>query len=189
MGRSSVSADEILGHVRTLTSKLEILPRVNEKGGSECAFAEDLFAQKEEAAAELREDLSKLLSRKRELDEELARCHHNLNQVGIDATRLRTHPALEAYDAATQMLIQQAESLERELDTVVMLIAIVSAVLKRADRQKFPGRQPKRSTVPGSPDKTRVIPSPKPVSPMVGDMVGLGPLGAGGGTFGGWPCR
>ncbi len=180
-GNTKIPIDQILIHVQNLNRKLEILPRVDQEGGSDCPFAEDLFAQKEEAAAALREDLSGLLAIKRELEEELGRCESNLGQVGLDRGRLRTHPALEGYDAATQELIRQSESIQRQLDTIVMLIEIISAALKRADRDAFPRRVPRRSVGP-----TPIRPHPNSVGPMVDDMFSLGPTGRGGGTFGGW---
>lgn len=184
--KSSVSIDQIMIHVQDLLRKLEILPRVDMAGESDCPFAEDLFAQKEEAAAKLREDLTDLLNVKQELEVELGHCQHNLNQIGIDAGRLRTHPALEAYDEASQKLIEQAESLQREIDTITMLIDFVSAALKRSGQLRFPGGEPRRSVAPGPVASTTITRSPTPVSSMINGTINLGPRVGRGGTFGGW---
>ena len=36
------------GLLKKLVDKVNVLPRVDDKGGSECPFAEDLYAEKEE---------------------------------------------------------------------------------------------------------------------------------------------
>ena len=183
---TNVSAETILLHVQELLRSLEILPRVDEEGGSDCPFAENLFAQKEQAAATLREDLSELLSIKQELVEEIGRLRENLDLVNFDAAKLRTPAALEGYGAATQELIMQAESVQRELDDILMLIEVVSAALKRSERMKFPGREPIYSPVSALGNGNTELTASRPNSPLVGGIISLGPMGSGGGTFGGW---
>lgn len=184
--RFNVSEEKITGHIQNLMRKLDILPNVDASGNSECPFAEDLFAQKEEAVAELEADLKELRGIEQLLNDELGVCQRNLDQVGADRGGLNTGPAQGAYDLTTEKLTEQAKGLRRRRDTVVMLMDLVSVALKRAGLIRFPGRAPRQSL--GAPGLGGIGPSLTlpPMSPLVGGLIDAGPQPAAGGTFGGW---
>jgi len=130
--------------IKELESKLSTLPRVDEEGTSECPFAEDLYAQKEEAE----ENLSRLLPILQEfislLDREVSRCQHNLDRIRSGADNLANPEAKRRFQAAEWAQKQEYLRAVEDRRTADYLLEKAAVVLKRAQSKKFPGRKPQR---------------------------------------------
>ena len=79
--------------VDQLDSTMTKLPYVDENGSSECPWAEDLYAQKEELEAELTFEVEKLRYYMPELEKRVSRCEKNLQRIEADSARLNTEQA------------------------------------------------------------------------------------------------
>jgi len=97
-----------------LTSKANQLPKVDEKGNSECPFAEELYADKEEALTEVAKESKKLEQYLDRVKWEIKRCRKNLEQIRFDRTNLTLDEARKQYDAAK-------ETQQRELNKFIHL--------------------------------------------------------------------
>ena len=133
----------------TLETKTNVLPKVDEKGNSECPFAEDLYAQKEQAVEKVAEHIEKLRRLLGILEEELARLRANLARVQADARSLHLESAKERYLSAKQGLEHHIQkNLERRKE-LLELIAHAEEMLRLAQTKKWPlGRPEERMRFP-----------------------------------------
>ena len=83
---------QAVSRVRELITELEkvasYLPAVEDDGYSECPFAEELYANKEEAQTKLAECLVSLRAMLNAIDQELTRCNGNQARISSDLGRL-----------------------------------------------------------------------------------------------------
>lgn len=111
--RDDRALDSHLANVMHLVEKLESkthqLPIVDENGESECSFAEQLFAQKEEAAAKVREEVRTLEDLREFMDKEVSRLRRNLLTIDRDISRLETPEAQEGYREAQRVARDEYE--------------------------------------------------------------------------------
>ena len=98
--------DEFINHMEALldklTSKANQLPKVDEKGNSECPFAEELYADKEEALTEVAKESKKIEQYLDRVEQEIKRCRKNLDLIRFDRTNLTLDEARKQYDAAKE---------------------------------------------------------------------------------------
>ena len=177
-------------YVEELLNKVKVLPRVDPKGNSECPFAEDLYAEKEEAAEKVEMDSRKLRSYLRLVEEEIARCTANSERISADARSLYLDEAKERYAVAGQTQDYQTTRAIQQRKALTDLISKIEKALALARSNVFPGRKPKKSFQPpvgalgswgatGSADRT----APKSFSERpsfeteINSLISLGPLG------------
>ena len=111
----------------TLETKTNVLPKVDEKGNSECPFAEDLYVQKEQADEKVAEQLQTLRRLLELLEEELARLQANLGQVRADANSLHLESAIERYLSAERSLEHHIQrNLEQRNKLIELILQAVS---------------------------------------------------------------
>jgi len=95
-----------------LDSKTRQLPKVDEQGKSECPFAEELYADKEEALANVERESGRLEEYLDWVEQEIERCQRNLDRIRFDRNGLDLDEAREQYEAAL-------ESQQHELNTFI----------------------------------------------------------------------
>jgi hypothetical protein len=134
------SLGKLLG---TLQSKINELPKVDDKGGSECPFAENLYAQKEEAASNVIEKLKKASRYLALLEQEISRLRHNLAQIQSDTGALHLDQAKEKYITAKRSeQIQIEKNIHRKM-RLSDVIARAEKLIQLAHKKKWPGEKPK----------------------------------------------
>jgi len=179
-----------------LTSKANQLPKVDEKGNSECPFAEKLFAYKEEAVEMVKEESKKLRPYLEMVKEEVERCHQNLEQIRVDGSNLELYETKEEYNFAR-------EAQQHELDRFIGLKKTLIDLLIRKDelltmageeKRKWPLGKPRRNehfdpeavlnaVLDGNSDPLRdpfdpaPLPSRNAHTSEVNSLMSLGPLG------------
>jgi len=132
-------------NLKDLHKSLGMLPGVDEKGRSECEFAEDLYAQKEEDAQKVSFQLKALQNYLEPLEKEISRCRKNLEQIRSDGRQLYTESAKEEYlhaEAAAASLYNQVVSRKKEL---IQLISRAKDALKKAKVKRWPLGEPKKT--------------------------------------------
>lgn len=147
-----------VSQVETLIKELEsawALPLVDEDGSSECPFAEDLYARKEEAEAKLIDGVRMLEGYLPLLDKEISRCRSNLDRIRSDSQLLNRPEAQDSYgDAQKEQHLQYRMALAHR-QQVEFVLQKAQIVLERAGGKKFPGREPQRSgPMAGDPSST-----------------------------------
>ena len=136
--------DEFIDHMEALldklTSKANQLPKVDEKGNSECPFAEELYADKEEALTEVAKESKKIEQYLDRVEQEIKRCRKNLDLIRFDRTNLTLDEARKQYDAAR-------EAQQRELNKFTHLKKRLND-LKTRKNKLLKTAQDKRHTWP-----------------------------------------
>jgi len=132
------------GNVEQLIKKAGMCPKVDEKGRSECPFADQLYAQKEEMEKKVVNGLTKL-GRYRELvDKEIKRFHGNLNQIRSNANRLHSKQAKEKYTNANVACASQIEKNRQRQKALLDLNLRAKKALNLARSKKWPVQKPKK---------------------------------------------
>jgi len=168
--------------MKELEKKMSYLPRIDSEGNSECPFAEDLYAQKEEAEKEVVRSVDWLKDCLPLLNREISRCQKNLNHIRNDAGRLATPEAKSQYVVAERMLMREYLEAVENRKRAEFLLEKAHVILKRARGRKYPGKIPqRRSFSPESaPPSHRITsgtgPGPQPDSRQ-GPALGTGLAG------------
>ena len=132
------------GLVEELSSKTGQCPKVDQKGRSECPFAEDLYAEKEDVTEKVEKELQKLQRYLMLVEQEIARCSANLEQISADAGSLNIEQAKERYAAAKWSQESQYNKAVEQRNALIDLIARTEKTLAMARSKKFPGRKPQK---------------------------------------------
>ena len=174
--------NQVESQIKNLDSKTSILPRVDEDGSSECPFAEDLYAQKEEAEQELINGIRVLEGFLPVLEREIARCRNNLNRIRADASGLNRQEAKNGYSQAENQQKYQYQKFVEDRKNVLFVLKKANLVLEIARSKKYPGRQPRRSSpfAKGPATEDSSLPrstKPPPYAPPVRSPGGTFPLG------------
>jgi hypothetical protein len=138
---------EAMRLVGELESKTHQLPIVAANGESECPFAEQLFADKEEAAAKVFEAVRKLESLCQFLDQDISRLRKNLLTIERDMSRLETSDAREGYHGAQRSARKEYERAIDQRQAIVEVLQRARAAQREAAARKYPGRAP-RGAIP-----------------------------------------
>ena len=144
--------DSVLRTVEQLEGAVQSLPRVDDMGSSECPFAEDLYAQKEELEAALGQDVAMLHGYLAALQDEVARCEKNLERIRTDAGSLTVPEALDAYRTAEDAQNDEYYQAVTDRDAIVLVLPRAEAALQVSRSRKYPGDKPpcRQTPVPGS---------------------------------------
>jgi len=175
--------ERVSGNVEKNTKELEdrasCLPIVEEDGSSECPFAEDLYAQKEEVEEKLKSALLDLNGRIPFLAQEISRCRNNLKQMSSDREKLVLEAPKNSYSSAEQEQKTQLRDVIKIQMRINDILKRAKLVLEIAEAEKFPGRKPQRKGFsPGASSPSSLpVPLREPVAIMAP------PIGSPGGTF------
>jgi hypothetical protein len=127
-----------------LAQKVRVLPKVDKKGRSECPFAEDLYADKEEAAAKVREALSEIPLYLGVVDREILRCKRNLNQVHTDAASLHLDKVQGRYHNAEETYRFQRNKYMQVRQRLIDLQTRAQKALQTARASEWPTGKPQK---------------------------------------------
>jgi len=128
-----------------LMKKTTELPKVDKDGQSECPFAENLFAEKDEHVETAVRNLKEMRGYLAQLEKLIERHHHNLDQIRSDSSALQQNSIKEDYAFAE---FSQEFYYKRDLQRRKMLQHLITwteKVLTLAKAKKFPGKKPKKS--------------------------------------------
>lgn len=129
--------------LKELWGKINQLPKVDNSGYSECPFAEDLYAYKEEAAAKVEEESKKLEQFLELVKEEIVRCKHNIEQLRLDRNSLNLEEAKKRYTAAKKSQQSQLNKAVHQQKLLIELIKRSEELLKLAREKKWPLGKPR----------------------------------------------
>ena len=175
-----------------LKSKTDVLPLVEKDGSSECPFAEDLYADKEEALENAEKCLQGARGYLPLLDREITRCSRNLSTISADKGNLHDENAKDQYQSALEAqkrIYQKKVESKKEL---LKLLQQAEQLLSKARAKNYPGKKPEKQFRPPLPAWGGMTPvgtvsqpleyKPAPVSRPVlapnelNNLVSLGPL-------------
>ena len=127
----------------TLETKINVLPRVDENGNSECHFAEDLYAQKEEAVEKVRNYLNRLRRSIQLLEEELSGLHRNLSLIRKDGYSIHVQGAKDRYKNGMEALEKHINNNREKKNKILTLIYKAEEMLNMAETKRWPLGNPK----------------------------------------------
>lgn len=188
-----------IGHVEAvldeLQSKTNQLPKVDEKGNSECPFAEELYAYKEEAVILVKEESIQLPPYLGLVKKEIVRCRKNLEQIRADKANLEVYETKEEYDLARESQQNELDHFIGLKNTLIDLLIRKDELLKKAgeERYKWPLGKPRRkdpfnpeailnAILDGSydplrdPHDPRPLPSRSATGNEINSLINLGPM-------------
>lgn len=135
--------------INKLQSATKVLPKVDKDGSSECPFAEELYAQKEEAQKEAQECLEKLGEYQLWVENQIRICQNNLSIISSGKAALRTDRPRDRLSEAEDNLSAFCKKLEELLGKIEDVFRQLQAAIMEASQKQFPGRIPRKN--PGFP--------------------------------------
>jgi hypothetical protein len=121
-----------------LREATKILPKVDEKGGSECPIAKTLYAQKEEAEEKVFIKLPKAFAYLDLVKEEIAMWRRNFSEIEIDADSLNLPQAREEYNKARESASIQIERNVELHQELLDLISNAEEHIQLAQKKMWP---------------------------------------------------
>ncbi|MDD5135638.1 MAG: hypothetical protein PHP01_09560 [Phycisphaerae bacterium] len=125
--------------IAELAQKISQLPKVEQDGSSECPFARQLYADKEEAQKKVQCCLEKLNEYGSWVQSEIARCKNNLAVITAHENQLNNDRPREYFsDAETQLaalynrLVQLAQKIQEAIRNI-------QQALEQASQKQYPG--------------------------------------------------
>jgi len=167
--------------VDELEQAVRILPTVEEDGSSECPFARELYAKKEELEQQVTSDIDVLNDFLVKLDKEIERCGKNLAQIQADSAKLNLQEPQDCYVQAELEQQKEYKDAVKDREDVYAVLVKAEAILKITQRKKYPGEEPQgQDQSPISfPDHVQIPPSesqPDTLGGEVDGLISLGPL-------------
>jgi phage-related minor tail protein len=129
--------------IEKLQAAVKILPKVDEKGRSECPFAERLYAEKEKAEEKLAEELNKASGYLDLVKEEIAMWKRNFTQIKTDADGLSLPQARQEYNKAKEATNIQINKNLKLQEKLLDLISKAEQHLQLSQEKKWPFGKPK----------------------------------------------
>ena len=180
-----------------LSEKTEQLPKVDKTGYSECPFAEDLYAYKEESYEKVVEESKKSQPYLSLVEEEIGRCRKNIEHLRLDASSLNLEEAKSRYAGAEQSQKSQYNKAVNQKKRLIDVIKKTSELISTAKKKKWPLERPKQQRYldpaaahgdainrgnAGAPRSQATTPSQATRPNFIGeidDLISMGPLGRG----------
>ena len=154
-GLTPDGAEAVAASVRKLAEKVRracsSLPSVTPDGGSDCPFAEDLYAQKQESWDELADRVADLHAVLSEVDRQIARGRTNLMRILEGERRVSLPEAAAELNRAAQLQSAESARWRGARSTVESALRAANAVLEHGELRRFPLGEPRRDPGYGIP--------------------------------------
>ena len=131
--------------VEELLQAARVLPRVEEDGNSECPFAEELYAKKEEAQRDAEICLEKLGGNLAWVDDQIGHCENNLGTISSGQQQLNNDGAKDSFSEAEERLEAFREKLNELRDEIEEAMDKVDKALEESVPKRFPGKIPQEN--------------------------------------------
>jgi hypothetical protein len=163
LGTARQLAELVDQHIQKLMEACNILPTVDREGFSECPYAEELYAKKEERAKELRNLQQLLFEYRAAAEKEIERLRHNRMTVAHDASQLDSADAKGHYSKAEDDLETQYNDHDAMRKRLVQKINASKKALSDSNDRVWTGGTPRQRSQ-----------YPAPAATTGGDASGVG---------------
>ena len=150
-GRKDITIAEVEGFLGTVDSCVERLlraarqlPEVDEDGYSECSFAEQLYAEKEEAQRDAAICFEKLGEYLEWVNDQINRCKKNYEVVSSHREQLNTDMAIERFSEAEVKLDAFYKKLTKLRGEIAEAMKKIDEALQGSIGKRFPGKIPQK---------------------------------------------
>ena len=144
---------------------MRILPHVNEDGSSECGFAEELYAQKEEAQQKLPLGLSMLRRCLARINQAIQVLRKERDIVGSDREELNGESAKESYTEAAQSIDMEIHRYVGFRLRVLEQMGYLEHAIEEGAKKRYPGDKPPKERKFAPPVPPITFPPPSPATP------------------------
>ena len=135
--------EELNKRIDELIEKIKVLPKVDSKGGSECPFAESLYAYKEMAARGVKKTVKKVRQYIPAVEKEVERCEHNYKRICDDCEKINNAEAKEKYEHARKFQWAECEKAFMRRKHFYETLDRAKKELEKAKEKKWPLGEPK----------------------------------------------
>lgn len=149
--RDNITIAEVESFVDTVDTCVEQLlqatrqlPQVDDDGSSECPFAEQLYAEKEEAQRDAEICLEKLGEYIEWVEDQISRCKGNLSIISSGLQQLNTDAARDRLSEAEDNLEAFGKKLSELHDKVDEAMKKLDSALAESVPKRFPGKIPQK---------------------------------------------
>ncbi len=125
-----------------LDRSVHSLPSVDEDGNSECPFADELYAKKEELQKTLEARLKDLFEMLKAVDAEIKRCGKNLAVVTAHHHRIHGEKVRDKYSDEEFKLAARIKQLTEIREQIQKAIKAVQKALAESKARYYPGTKP-----------------------------------------------
>ena len=139
-----------------LDRSVHSLPSVDEEGNSECPFADELYAKKEELQEKLESRLKDLFELLKAVEAEIKRCEKNLAVVTGHKDRIHGDKVRDQYSDEELKLAARIKQLTEIREQIQKAIKAVQKALAEAKARYYPGTKPEKG--PGISDDSPTPP-------------------------------
>ena len=139
ISRISSTVQHAEGRVNKLIQTIMLLPKIDKEGSSECPFAEELYAKKEEEKKVVLGELNNLISCQKHVTEAIGQCNKNRSVIETGQQGLHGDKAKGKYSEAEQQLDAENRRLHQLRRQIDQVIEAARNALRLADLKKWPG--------------------------------------------------
>ena len=137
------SIETVIGKAEALRSAVSSLPEVDKEGQSDCDFAEELYAKKEELQEQVRAGLQELAEHLRDVTQEMQKIKGDLAVVSAHQDQLNGDRAREHFSEAEVHLAALYKRYRKLRDRLEEVIEVVREVLEEAASKRWPLGKPR----------------------------------------------
>lgn len=120
------------------------LPKVDKDGNSECPFAEELYARKEEAVEQVKSCLRKLYEYANWIEEQLGRCRQNASILSSGKDSLHTERPQITLSEAEQQQLAFCKRLESVAEKIEQTCRELEDAIREASQKEYPTGKPSK---------------------------------------------
>jgi hypothetical protein len=124
--------------IETLRNAVSFLPKVDEKGNSDCPFAKELYEKKEKAQEEVASCIDRLHEYEKWTDDQIKRCLNNLTVISANADRLNSDLPRRDFTEAEAKAAALYKRLVRLRLKIRKAIKKCQKAIKEASQKKYP---------------------------------------------------
>ena len=149
--QDQVCAADVEAHIERSQSAVEELqrtsgqlPKVDEDGNSECPFAEQLYAEKEEAQNEVNACLKQMDEYRKWIDEEIAGCKNDLTVISAHQEYIHRDKPRAHYSDAEAEAAATLKHLEEVKENMEEALEQMQESTKEASPKQYPSKIPEK---------------------------------------------
>ena len=166
---------ESRAHIEELEKLVPMLPKVTESGTSECPYASEMYAKKDDLVAELSKNAKALMAYKSVIDAELDRCERNRMRLYTDETRLNEPDPRVNYEEAFDKLEDEEERIRQHWAELNELRMRIDKATNFAGRRGTPEPMRRLNDQAKRRDGQRVFGGDTSVGKLTDELIAAGP--------------
>jgi hypothetical protein len=132
------------GCIEELLRAARSLPKVDKDGSSECPFAEEWYAKKEEAQEKVSKCLKRLNKYSCWITKEISRCKNNMTVISAHQDQLNNDRPRKYFSEAEAKLAALYKRLISLLEKVKEMFTKAQEAIREAAQKQYPGKIPNK---------------------------------------------